>query len=130
MDTTNTVAVIDTETAEARVARGYAWLVESGSEYGLAVGRVDPATMAITDGYRCVLAQASGAFYTRVIDQVIPRREADWSNLEAYEAWTRDQEAWATAHGFLPARGAFWGDYTVSDVDALTEAWRVRLAGV
>lgn len=127
MDTTDTVTVV--ETAEDRVARGYAWLTTTGQqEYGLDVSRVNPATIAMTNGYRCVLGQASGnRHYASVIDQIMPRRSADLLPGQ-FVAMITEQEAWARAYGFQPDGGE-WPDY-LGDVDALTAAWRARLVGV
>lgn len=106
------------DTAEARVARGLAWLRTEGAALGWDVNRVQLDTMVLTDVTVCVLAQASGMYYGEALSQA-----------SGHGRWTMEGEAWAVAHGFT-ADGFPWS--RESDWADVTAAWHaaLSLAGV
>ena len=94
---------------EDRVARGLAFLIERGPEYGFDLDRVSLPILDMNSARCCVLAQAAGTSYLTACQRVPEARHDDDEDL----SWDRE-------HGFL----SDWSDR--SDPVAygyLDEAW-------
>lgn len=94
--------------ARERVAKGLAWLLESGPLHGLFIADIDLDILDLSDCSRCVLGQLGGD-YSDVIGEIDPDADDEHS-------------AWAIEHG-LEAENSFVFAVAVRYGD-LNVAWR------
>lgn len=92
-----------------RAEKGYAWLLESGPQYGLHVENIRPDSLYLSSSCNCVLGQLGGSF-----GKTLDRIHSGKSSQEA--------QVWAIEHGF------YAGSMAQKTYPLLTDVWRALLA--
>jgi hypothetical protein len=133
--------VVDYAELKAVAEKGYAWLLESGPQYGLDVARIDSATLDLSSSCRCVLGQLGGVSdFEDTLDQIAAAIDID-GDVEARRNWASEHGFYVTLQTVAPAVSGMREFYKLSpeeqrDINfaldkvynGLTDAWREVIA--